>query len=70
MRRLQRPYGQPPVPRQGCRDFRTVKKATTSSTGGLKVTVTASADGYYRWVYYGDSTTGVAAGAADCVDVR
>ncbi|WP_435835040.1 hypothetical protein [Streptomyces antibioticus] len=35
---------------------KTIKKATTSSTGGLKTTVTASADGYYRWVYNGNAT--------------
>ncbi|MGW1501284.1 hypothetical protein ACWCQW_22360 [Streptomyces mirabilis] len=55
---------------KGADTFKTVKKATTSSTGGLKATVTASVDGSYRWVYYGDSTTGVATSAADYVDVR
>ncbi|WP_329301192.1 hypothetical protein OG410_24700 [Streptomyces sp. NBC_00659] len=55
---------------KGAETFQTVKKATTSSTGGLKATVTASVDGYYRWVYYGNSTTGVATSAADYVDVR
>ncbi|MFC9279191.1 hypothetical protein [Streptomyces collinus] len=55
---------------KGATAFRTVKKATTSSTGGLKATVTASLDGYYRWVYYGNSTTGVATSTADYVDVR
>ncbi|MGW3663546.1 hypothetical protein [Streptomyces sp. NPDC005141] len=55
---------------EGADTFTTVKKATTSSTGGLKATVTASVDGSYRWVYYGNSTTGVATSAADSVDVR
>ncbi|MFD5568208.1 hypothetical protein [Streptomyces cadmiisoli] len=55
---------------KGADTFKTVKKATTSSTGGLKVTVTASVDGSYRWVYYGNSTTGVATSTADYVDVR
>jgi hypothetical protein len=55
---------------KGTDTFKTVKKATTSSTGGLKTTVTASADGYYRWVYYGNTTTGVATSAADYIDVR
>lgn len=55
---------------KGAETFQTVKKATTSSTGGLKATVTASVDGYYRWVYYGNSTTGVATSAADYIDVR
>jgi hypothetical protein len=55
---------------KGTDTYKTVKKATTSSTGGLKTTVTASVDGSYRWVYYGNSTTGVATSAADYVDVR
>lgn len=55
---------------KGTDAFKTVKKATTSSTGGLKTTVTASVDGSYRWVYYGNSTTGAATSAADHVDVR
>ncbi|MFF2850220.1 hypothetical protein ACFVT5_28355 [Streptomyces sp. NPDC058001] len=55
---------------KGTDTFKTVKKATTSSTGGLKTTVTASVDGSYRWVYFGNSTTGVATSAADYVDVR
>ena len=55
---------------KGADTFKTVKKATTSSTGNLKATVTASADGSYRWVYYGNSTTGVATSPADYVDVR
>ncbi|MHB9851754.1 hypothetical protein [Streptomyces sp. Tue6028] len=55
---------------KGADTYKTVKKGTTSSTGGLKTTVTASVDGYYRWVYYGNSTTGVATSTADYVDVR
>ncbi|MEU6274179.1 hypothetical protein ABZ871_17490 [Streptomyces populi] len=55
---------------KGADTFKTVKKATTNSTGGLKATVTASVDGSYRWVYYGNSTTGAATSAADYVDVR
>ncbi|WP_317448082.1 hypothetical protein [Streptomyces collinus] len=55
---------------KGAAAFKTVKKNTTSSTGGLKATVAASLDGYYHWVYYGNSTTGVATSTADYVDVR
>ncbi|MFE2043098.1 hypothetical protein ACFXAZ_19650 [Streptomyces sp. NPDC059477] len=55
---------------KGADAFKTVKKVTTSSTGSLKTTVTASVDGSYRWVYSGDSTTGVATSTADYVDVR
>ncbi|WP_405960481.1 hypothetical protein OG235_22200 [Streptomyces sp. NBC_00024] len=54
---------------KGADTFTTVKKATTSSTGALRTTITASTDGSWRWVYYGNSTTGVATSAADYVDV-
>ncbi|MDX2932023.1 hypothetical protein [Streptomyces ipomoeae] len=68
------PYGGRTVTLQfrakGTDSFKTVKKATTSSTGALKTTVTASTDGSWRWVYYGNSTTGAATSAADYVDVR
>ena len=50
--------------------FKTVKKVTTGSTGALKTTVNASADGFYRWVYYGNSTTAAATSPANYVDVR
>ncbi|MGW0708759.1 hypothetical protein ACWD4G_22905 [Streptomyces sp. NPDC002643] len=55
---------------KGTNSFKAVKKVTTSSTGALKTTVTASTDGSFRWVYYGNSTTGTATSAADYVDVR
>ncbi|MEV7427959.1 MULTISPECIES: hypothetical protein [unclassified Streptomyces] len=55
---------------KGTDSYKTVKKATTSSTGALKATVTASTDGFYRWKYNGNTTTGTAVGAADYVDVR
>ncbi|MET8824814.1 hypothetical protein ABZX40_18090 [Streptomyces sp. NPDC004610] len=55
---------------KGTDTYRTVKKATTSSSGGLKTTVTASVDGYYRWVYHGNSTTGATTSTADYIDVR
>ncbi|BBC35906.1 uncharacterized protein SGFS_072000 [Streptomyces graminofaciens] len=50
--------------------FKTVKKVTTSGTGALNTTATASADGFYRWVYHGNSTTDVATSPAAYVDVR
>ncbi|MFJ6724167.1 hypothetical protein ACIQPQ_04550 [Streptomyces sp. NPDC091281] len=55
---------------KGADTFRTVKKATTGRTGGLKATVTATVDGSYRWLYPGNSTTGATTSAADQVDVR
>ncbi|MPY56803.1 hypothetical protein FNH08_06370 [Streptomyces spongiae] len=55
---------------KGASSFTTVKKITSSSTGGLKTTVTASKDGDWRWAYYGNSTTGSAKSATDFVDVQ
>ncbi|WP_327180293.1 hypothetical protein OG599_14350 [Streptomyces sp. NBC_01335] len=40
------------------------------STGALKTTVTASADGYWRWTFGGTPTTGTATATGDYVDVR
>ncbi|MFJ8883075.1 hypothetical protein ACIRJR_06660 [Streptomyces sp. NPDC102402] len=50
--------------------YSTVKTATSSSTGALRTTVTASADGYWRWSFGGSSTSGTATAAGDYVDVR
>ncbi|WP_055524698.1 hypothetical protein [Streptomyces graminilatus] len=50
--------------------FRTVKKVTTNSAGVLRTTVTASTDGFYRWVYSGNTVTGTATSGQDFVDVR
>lgn len=55
---------------KGASSFTTVKKVTSSRSGGLKTTVTASKDGDWRWVYYGNSTTGSAKSATDFVDVQ
>ncbi|MFF1724386.1 hypothetical protein [Streptomyces sviceus] len=54
----------------GTSSFVTVKKVTTSSTGALKTTVTASKDGTWRWAYGGNDTTGAATSGGDHVDVR
>ncbi len=50
--------------------FKTVKKVTTNSAGALRATVAASTDGFFRWVYYGNTTTGTATSGQDYVDVR
>ncbi|MFD7446930.1 DUF5707 domain-containing protein [Streptomyces sp. NPDC059909] len=50
--------------------YTTVKTVTTSSTGTLKTTVTASADGYYRYSFAGTSTTPAANAAGDFIDVQ
>jgi hypothetical protein len=49
--------------------YTTVKTVTTSSTGKLSTTVTATADGYYRYAFVGTSTTPAAKAAGDYVDV-
>lgn len=54
----------------GTSSFVTVKKVTTSGTGALKTTVTASKDGTWRWAYGGNDTTGAATSGGDHVDVR
>ncbi|WP_189594589.1 hypothetical protein [Streptomyces massasporeus] len=49
--------------------YTTLKSLTTSSTGKLSTTVTATADGYYRYRFAGTSTTPAAIAAGDYVDV-
>ncbi|MEV7996881.1 hypothetical protein AB0O67_34870 [Streptomyces sp. NPDC086077] len=51
-------------------NYSVVKTVRTGSGGALKATVTASADGAWRWVYKGDSTTGGALAIGDSVDVK
>lgn len=57
--------------KKGTSVYSTVKTVTAGSTGALKttVTVTASADGYWRWTFGGTSTTGPATTSGDYVDV-
>ncbi|MEV0223101.1 calcium-binding protein [Streptomyces sp. NPDC050704] len=47
-----------------------VKTVTSSSTGALKTTVTASADGYFRYKFAGTSTTPAVTSTSDFVDVQ
>lgn len=54
----------------GSSAYTTVKTVNSSSTGALKTTATASADGYWRYTFGGTSTTGTATAAGDFVDVR
>ncbi|GGY74713.1 hypothetical protein [Streptomyces nitrosporeus] len=56
--------------KKGTSSYTTVKTVKSSSTGALKTTVKASADGYWRWNFGGWSTTGTAVTAGDHVDVR
>ncbi|MFJ9041596.1 calcium-binding protein [Streptomyces sp. NPDC102406] len=54
----------------GSSTYSTVKTVTSSSSGAVKTTVTASADGTWRFSYAGNGTTSTATSSADYVDVR
>ncbi|MBC2904099.1 hypothetical protein [Streptomyces cupreus] len=53
----------------GTSTYSTVKIVQANSTGDLKTTVTASADGYWRWTFSETSTTGGATAKGDYLDV-
>ncbi|MGP3635173.1 DUF5707 domain-containing protein [Streptomyces sp. 24-1644] len=54
----------------GTSTYTTVKTVTSSSTGTLKTSATASADGYWRYSFAGTSTTPAVSAAGDYLDVR
>ncbi|MGY5124046.1 DUF5707 domain-containing protein [Streptomyces nigrescens] len=54
----------------GTSTYTTVKTVSTSSTGDLKTTATASVDGYWRWNFAGTSTTPAVAATGDYVDAQ
>ncbi|MFJ8107427.1 hypothetical protein [Streptomyces sp. NPDC096132] len=54
----------------GTTTYTTLKTIKTSSTGTLKTTVTASADGYFRYSFAGTTTTSPVNSAGDFVDVQ
>ncbi|MEU7339731.1 hypothetical protein [Streptomyces sp. NPDC007074] len=56
--------------KKGASAYTTVKTVSTSSTGGLKTTVKASTDGYWRYAFTATSTTATATSSGDFVDVR
>jgi hypothetical protein len=56
--------------KSGSTTYSNVKTATTSSTGGLSTTTTASVDGCWRWYFPGTTTTPAVTATADCVDVQ
>ncbi|MET7498759.1 DUF5707 domain-containing protein [Streptomyces microflavus] len=56
--------------KKGAKSYTTVKTVKTSSTGTLKTTVKASADGYWRYSFAGTSTTPAVSAAGDYVDVK
>ncbi|MFD3558776.1 calcium-binding protein [Streptomyces sp. NPDC058686] len=56
--------------KKGASTYSTVKTVTSSSTGGLKTTVTAATDGYWRYSFAGTSTTPAVNSTSDFVDVQ
>ncbi|TQE26426.1 calcium-binding protein [Streptomyces ipomoeae] len=56
--------------KKGSSTYNTVKTIKSSSTGALKTTVKATADGYWRWTYAGDATNSAAKATGDYVDVK
>ncbi|MGW4251568.1 calcium-binding protein [Streptomyces californicus] len=67
-------YAKQPVKLQfrkkGAKSYTTVKTVRTSSTGTLKATVKASADGYWRYSFAGTSTTSAVSAPGDYLDVK
>ncbi|MGY1579896.1 DUF5707 domain-containing protein [Streptomyces sp. MN13] len=56
--------------KNGTSTYTTLKTIKSNSTGDLKTTVTASADGYYRYSFAGTTTTPAVSAAGDFVDVQ
>lgn len=54
----------------GSSSYSTVKTVTTSSTGGLSTTVTASSAGTWRWFFPGTTTTPQVISTGDSVALR
>ncbi|WP_405502617.1 calcium-binding protein [Streptomyces anulatus] len=56
--------------KKGAKSYTTVKTVKTSSTGTLKTTVKASADGTWRYSFAGTSTTPAVSAKGDFLDVK
>ena len=54
----------------GAKAYTTVRKVKSNRTGVLRTTVKATRSGTWRWVYYGNTTSGAKASAGDYVVVR
>ncbi|MFI8093466.1 hypothetical protein ACIF9R_35015 [Streptomyces sp. NPDC086080] len=54
----------------GTASYTTVKKVYANGSGVLRTTVKASKTGTWRWVYYGNTTTGSSASSGDYVVVK
>ncbi|MBL1081887.1 hypothetical protein JK359_07805 [Streptomyces actinomycinicus] len=56
--------------KKGSSTYTTLKTLRTDSTGNLKTTAKATADGYYRFSFAGTTTTPAVSAAGDFVDVK
>jgi hypothetical protein len=56
--------------KKGSNTYTTLKKVTSGTGGSLKATTPAKADGYYRFSFATNPTTGASTAAGDYVDVR
>jgi hypothetical protein len=56
--------------KKGSSTYTTLKTVNTTSTGTLKTTTTATADGYYRFSFAGTTTTSPVSATGDFVDVQ
>ena len=54
----------------GTASYTTVKKVYANGSGDLRTTVKASKTGTWRWVYYGNTTTGPSTSSGDNVVVK
>jgi hypothetical protein len=54
----------------GSTSYTTVKKVYANDSGGLRTTVKATGTGTWRWVYYGNTTTGLSTSSGDNVVVN
>ncbi|MGW3631273.1 hypothetical protein ACWD7F_14075 [Streptomyces sp. NPDC005122] len=55
---------------KGATAYKTVKTVTSGTAGTLTTTVKASADGTYRYLFAGTTTTGATTATGDYVDVK
>jgi hypothetical protein len=56
--------------KKGSSTYTTAQYLATSSTGTLRTTVKATTDGYYRFFFWGTTTTARVKAAGDFVDLR
>ncbi|MFE7927182.1 hypothetical protein ACFU6S_00350 [Streptomyces sp. NPDC057456] len=63
-------YAQLQFRKKNSTTYTTVKSVKTTSTGGLKTTVKAGVDGYYRWSFAGTTTAPAVKAAGDFIDVK